>query len=166
MELVAEQQVTTPRQFLLLCGLGPVTAVLVPLDTLMSTTILLADDDADNRAIYGVILRHYGYRVLDAVNGDEAVQIARECQPDLIVMDIVMPLLDGLAATRLLKSDSLTEAIPVVMLTAHLVPSEQDEALAAGCDGFLLKPVEPKRVVEEVRRVLGMRSAHATGSSP
>ncbi|HEX6749865.1 MAG TPA: response regulator [Longimicrobium sp.] len=123
----------------------------------MTTTVLLADDNADNRDIYGVILEYHGYRVVHAVNGNEAVRLTREEKPDLVLMDVVMPHLDGLAATRLLKSDPLTASIPVVLLTAHRFDSDH-EARASGCEAVLFKPVEPNRVVEAVRGALQARS--------
>jgi CheY-like chemotaxis protein len=85
--------------------------------------------------------------------------MARDLGPDLILMDLTMPLIDGLAATRLLKEDPATAAIPVIALTAHATEDDRTAAVAAGCDSFLSKPVEPARVAEEVRRVLAARAS-------
>jgi len=120
----------------------------------MGHTILLADDNLDDRTIYAVILEHHGYHVLLAANGEEAVRMASEQRPDLMLMDLVMPLVDGLAATRRLKEDPATAGIPVVMITAHALTGVREKAEAAGCDAFLFKPVAPRRVIEEVRRHL------------
>lgn len=121
----------------------------------MTTTVLLVEDNSDNQAIYRVILEHSGFEVLQAWDGEEGVSLARQQSPDVILMDVSIPKLDGLQATRILKADAATARIPIIALTAHAQKEDQDWAFAAGCDGYLSKPVEPKRVAEEVRRVLG-----------
>src|SRR5206468_3937931 len=99
----------------------------------MSTTILLVEDNADNQEIYRCILAHYGFRVLQAFDGGRGVEMARAHVPDLILMDITMPVLDGLQATRLLKADPATAGIPVVALTAHTQDEDIAAAAEAGC---------------------------------
>jgi two-component system cell cycle response regulator DivK len=123
----------------------------------MERTILLVEDNADNQEIYRIILAHHGYAVLQATDGERGVEMAREHAPDLILMDLTMPRIDGLAATRMLKGDPATAAIPVIALTAHASEDDRTAAVAAGCDSFLSKPVEPAKVAEEVRRVLAAR---------
>ncbi|HEY0095331.1 MAG TPA: response regulator [Archangium sp.] len=118
----------------------------------MSATILLVEDNADNQAIYSTILEHVGFTVIQAWDGEEGVRLARERLPDLIFMDVSIPRIDGLEATRLLKADPSTAAIPVVALTAHAMAEDRERAMEAGCDGYLAKPVEPRRVMEEARR--------------
>jgi CheY-like chemotaxis protein len=118
------------------------------------STILLVEDHEDNRIVYRTVLEHFGYTVLEAHDGEEGVRRAREDRPDLVLMDISIPKLDGWEATRALKSDPATARIPVIALTAHALPEDRARATEAGCDGYLAKPVEPRRVVEEVRRVL------------
>lgn len=120
----------------------------------MTTTVLLVEDNADNQAIYRLILEHSGFEVIQAWDGEEGVSIARERMPDVILMDVSIPKLDGLQATRILKADAATAGIPIIALTAHALRTDKDRAFDAGCDGYLSKPVEPKRVAEEVRRVL------------
>jgi CheY-like chemotaxis protein len=120
----------------------------------MEKTILLVEDNEDNQAIYRIILIHNGYSVLQAWDGESGVRMARDHRPDLILMDLTMPVVDGLAATRMLKEDPATSAIPVIALTAHAMVEDQAAAEAAGCASFLAKPVEPSRVAAEVRRVL------------
>jgi CheY-like chemotaxis protein len=83
------------------------------------TTVLLVEDDRDNRAIYRTILEHSGYLVIEAEDGETGVQLARQHRPALVLMDISIPVLDGWAATRILKSDPATAAIPIIALTAH-----------------------------------------------
>lgn len=120
-----------------------------------STTILLVEDNPDNRAIYGTILRHFGYRVEEAATGEDGIRVAREIIPALILMDVAMPGMDGWEATRILKGDAGTARIPVIALTAHAMSEDRRRAEEVGCDGYLSKPVEPRRVVSEVRRILG-----------
>jgi two-component system cell cycle response regulator DivK len=120
----------------------------------MSQTVLLVEDNPDNQAIYRVILEHYGYRVLIAGDGEQGIGLARDSLPDAILMDISIPIIDGLEATRVLKADPVTARIPIIILTAHAMAEDREKAFEAGGDAYLSKPVEPKRVAEEIRRVL------------
>jgi len=122
----------------------------------MGTTVLLVDDNADNQEIYRIILVHHGFTVLLADDGEAGVRMARSHAPDLILMDLTMPIIDGLQATRILKADPATCAIPIVALTAHAMREDEVAAKEAGCDSFLSKPVEPRRVAAEVRRLLSL----------
>jgi len=115
--------------------------------------VLLVEDNDDNRTLFGIILRYHGFEVLEAADGETAVSIAREHRPDIILMDLGLPGIDGLEATLRLKSDPHTAAIPVLAVTAY--HSAELDARAAGCDGFLTKPCPPDRVIHEVRRYLG-----------
>jgi CheY-like chemotaxis protein len=117
--------------------------------------ILLVEDHPDNAAVYRTILEHYGYRVLVASDGSEGVRLAEQEQPDLILMDISLPAIDGCEATRQIKAAERTRHIPVVAVTAHSLPDFRDRARRAGCDGFLVKPVAPRTVAREVSRHLG-----------
>jgi CheY-like chemotaxis protein len=121
----------------------------------VSQTILLVEDHEDNRIVYSTILEHFGYRVLLAGDGAEGVRMARESAPDLVLMDVSIPVMDGWQATATLKADPATARIPVIALTAHALPADRERAREVGCDGYLAKPVEPRRVLEEVRRFLG-----------
>jgi two-component system, cell cycle response regulator DivK len=127
----------------------------------METTILLVEDNADNQEIYRIILTHSGYSVLQAWDGERGVAMAREHAPDLILMDLTMPVVDGLEAVRMLKADPATAGIPIIALTAHATPRDEAAAEAAGCVSFLSKPVEPRKVAAEVRRVLAARGETA-----
>ena len=131
----------------------------------MAQIILLVEDNADNQEIYRIILAHHGYEVLQAWDGERGIQMAREHAPDLILMDLTMPLIDGLAATRMLKDDPATAAIPVIVLTAHAAEDDRIAAVEAGCDSFLSKPVEPRTGAAEVRRVLEACAAAAPPSA-
>ena len=129
-------------------------------------TILLVEDNPDNQEIYRTILAYYGYSVLQAWDGERAVRMARENGPDLILMDLTMPGMDGLEATRRLKADPATAAIPVVALTACTQSEDIADAEAAGCAAYLTKPVEPHRVAAEVGRILAGGGAPSVASGP
>ena len=105
--------------------------------------------------IYRLGLEYLGYRVLQAVNGAEGVERARAERPDLVLMDVELPVLDGWTATRQLKADPATRHIPVIALTAHAMAPDRQKAVEAGCDGYLSKPIAPQAVADEVRRFIG-----------
>jgi CheY-like chemotaxis protein len=117
-------------------------------------TVLIVEDNLDNRIIYRTILEHSGFQVLEAGDGEQGILLAREKLPDLVLMDISIPIIDGHAATRILKADPATASIPIVALTAHAMAEDHALAVAAGCDAYLSKPAEPKQVVALVRRLL------------
>ncbi|HEU0015968.1 MAG TPA: response regulator [Longimicrobium sp.] len=117
--------------------------------------VLLVEDNEDNQAIYQTILEHGGYDVLQAWDGEEGVRLARERLPAVILMDIAMPRINGWDATRLLRSDPATARIPVLALTAHVLPADRAMAEEIGYDGYLAKPIEPREVLAHVRRVVG-----------
>ncbi|HEX8273129.1 MAG TPA: response regulator [Longimicrobiaceae bacterium] len=120
----------------------------------MTHTILLVEDNEDNITVYRTILEHSGFRVLEARDGPEGIRAVRDELPDLVLMDISIPFIDGWEATRVLKSDPATARIPVVALTAHAFEEDRARALEVGCEGYLVKPIEPRQVVAEVRRLL------------
>ena len=119
--------------------------------------VLVVDDYADAREMYSESLLVLGFRVATASNGVEAVEKARALAPDVILMDLSLPGIDGWEATRLLKADDLTRHIPVVALTGHAPAHAAERAKAAGCDRLLIKPALPDQVVAEVRRALVAR---------
>lgn len=116
--------------------------------------VLLVEDNLDNRIIYRTILEHSGFHVLEAKDGEQALRLARDLLPHLVLMDISIPIVDGYEATRILKADPATAFIPVIALTAHAMVGDRALAAEAGCDAYLSKPAEPRRVVAEVRRLL------------
>ena len=118
-------------------------------------TVLIVEDQIEMRAINAMYLHHHGYRVLATDNGLDGVRAAREEHPDLILMDISVPGIDGIRATEQLKADPETGSIPVVIITAHPYGSVGRRAIDAGCDGYLTKPCDPRRVLQEVRRRVG-----------
>ena len=119
--------------------------------------VLLVEDNEDNRIVYSTILRHFGYQVTEALNGEEGISKAKSEMPDLILMDISIPIIDGWEATQVLKHDPGTRDIPIIALTAHALASDREKAMEVGCDGYLAKPCEPRAVVAEVQRFLGKK---------
>ena len=117
--------------------------------------VLLVEDNGDSRAVYRIILEHGGYDVLEAHDGAEAILLCRDHHPDLILMDISIPVVDGWEATRILKADGSTEHVPAIALTAHALAQDYARAEEIGFDAYLAKPVEPRRVLQEVSRWLG-----------
>jgi two-component system, cell cycle response regulator DivK len=117
--------------------------------------VLLVEDNDDNREIYATILQHFGYGVVEAPNGLIGVHKAAQHHPDLIIMDISLPIMDGLEATRRIRANPGTSEIPVLAVTAHARDHDRELAIEAGCDRYLPKPVEPRRLVQEVQRMIG-----------
>jgi len=122
-------------------------------------TVLIVEDNEDNRIVYSTILRHHGFRVSEALDGEEGIAKARRELPDLILMDISIPVIDGWEVTRQLKGESSTRHIPVIALTAHAMPGDRERALDVGCDGYLAKPCEPRAVLAEVNRLIAAARA-------
>jgi two-component system cell cycle response regulator DivK len=119
--------------------------------------IMLVDDYVDNREVYAHYLRYKGYRVEEAEDGHQALEKAARYRPDLIVMDLALPGLDGWEATRRLKGDPQTREIPVIALTGHAMEGQSDRAKAAGCDAFVVKPCEPSQLENHIRALLASR---------
>jgi CheY-like chemotaxis protein len=113
------------------------------------------EDNEDNRIIYSTVLRHTGYEVIEALDGLQAVELARSRHPDLILMDISIPEIDGWEATKILRADPATRDIPIIALTAHALADDRERASAVGFTAYLAKPIEPRAVVAEVRRWIG-----------
>lgn len=120
-------------------------------------TVLLVEDLLENRIIYSTILSRHGYRVLEARNGKEGVRLAREERPDLILMDISLPVMDGWTAAEHIKGDQATAEIPIVALTANDL--DRPEMAARLCASYLVKPCLPPRVLQEVQRLIGPGAA-------
>ena len=123
--------------------------------------VLVVDDYQDAREMYAEYLSFSGFRVVEAATGTEAVEKALALQPDVILMDLSLPGMDGWAATRQLKSDERTKRIPVLALTGHALAGASEGARLAGCDAFVTKPCLPDELVVEVRRMLRRRDGTA-----
>ena len=117
--------------------------------------VLLVDDYPDAREMYSEYLEYSGFEVVEASNGMEAIQRAVDDAPDIILMDLSLPVMDGWEATRRLKADEATRHIPIVALTGHALAGASEGAKRAGCDSFVTKPCLPDDLVVEVRRMLG-----------
>ena len=126
--------------------------------------VLLVDDYPDAREMYTEYLEYSGFDVVEAGNGMEALQRAVDTAPDIILMDLSLPVMDGWEATRRLKADKRTANIPVVALTGHALAGISDGAKKAGCDAFVTKPCLPEDLVKEINRVLGGATSAARKS--
>ena len=120
----------------------------------MASKILLVDDTEMNRDMLSRRLIKRGYEVVIAVDGGEGVAMAREKTPDLILMDMSLPVLDGWEATRRIKAEPSTRGIPVIALTAHAMAGDEERARLVGCDDFDTKPVELERLLSKIQTLL------------
>src|SRR6059058_5062352 len=118
------------------------------------TTILLVEDNEMNREMLSSRLERRGYKVLIAVDGDSSISIAQANAPDLILMDMSLPVVDGWEATRRMKADRALQHIPVIALTAHAMANDRDKALEAGCDDYDTKPIELSRLLGKIEALL------------
>lgn len=115
-------------------------------------TILIVEDNEMNRDMLSRRLERRGFSVIMAVDGEQGVAMARSGKPDLILMDMSLPVMDGWTATGAIKADAETSAIPVIALTAHAMAGDREKAMAAGCDDFDTKPIELPRLLEKIAR--------------
>jgi two-component system cell cycle response regulator DivK len=126
--------------------------------------VLVVEDYQDAREMYAAYLQFSGYRVAEASNGLEALDKTRELMPDIILMDLALPKMDGWEATRQLKADERTRHIPIVALTGHALAGHAEGARQAGCDAFVTKPCLPDALVTEIQRMLSSRRAESGGA--
>jgi two-component system chemotaxis response regulator CheY len=117
--------------------------------------ILVADDDPTIRLLVNATLRRDTYTLMEAMDGEQTLQVAREEHPDLILLDVGMPLLDGFEVCRQLKSDPATDSIHIVMLTARAQEAERRQGDAVGADGYFTKPFSPLALLDTISNVLG-----------
>jgi CheY-like chemotaxis protein len=117
-------------------------------------TILIVEDSELNRRLLEAVLEPRGYRLLVAEDGESSLRMAREEQPDLILMDVLLPGIDGYEATRTLRADPETGRLVIVALTASATSEEREQAMAAGCDGYIPKPIDTRAFPEQIRRFL------------
>jgi two-component system, cell cycle response regulator DivK len=121
----------------------------------VAAKILLVEDNEMNRDMLSRRLQRRGYEVLTAVDGETGLALTRSGVPALILMDMSLPGVDGWEATRQLKADPATRAIPVIALTAHAMAGDREKALAAGCDDFDIKPIDLDRLLRKIEALLG-----------
>lgn len=122
------------------------------------TTILIVEDNEMNRDMLSRRLERKGYQVLIAVDGEQGIGVARASAPDLILMDMSLPVVDGWEATRRIKADPDLRHIPVIALTAHAMANDREKALEAGCDDYDTKPIELPRLLGKMETLLGSSS--------
>ena len=120
-------------------------------------TILIVEDSLLNRKLVQAVLGPHNYHLLIAVDGEEAIEVATRERPDFILMDLQLPKVSGYDATQRLKSQPETADIPIVALTAHAMAEERERALAAGCDGYITKPIDTRVFPGQVRQYLDAR---------
>ena len=121
----------------------------------MSKRILVVEDTVNNRRILNDLLTNAGFEVVEAFDGEKGVAMAAECHPDLILMDIQLPLVDGYEATRRIKAIPELKAVPIIAVTSYALSGDEAKALAAGCDGYFAKPFSPRVILAKIREFLG-----------
>lgn len=126
--------------------------------------VLIVEDNDKNLKLVRDVLQFKGYQTVEATTAEEGLEIARAQQPDLVLMDIQLPGMDGITAFRLLRADPLTKRVPVIAVTASAMKFERERIVEAGFEGYLAKPIRVKEFIEEVRRVLNSRVDTKAGS--
>jgi two-component system cell cycle response regulator DivK len=121
----------------------------------MAKTILIVEDEPRNTKLLRDLLQKFGYETLEAMDGQQGVKTAGEKLPDIILMDIMMPVMDGLEATRILKADAKTRHIPVLALTSYAMTGDKEKTIQAGCDGYIAKPIDIREVLKTIEHYLG-----------
>jgi two-component system cell cycle response regulator DivK len=122
----------------------------------MTKRILVVEDHEDNRQILRDLLTNAGYDLVEAEDGQEALVAAAKHRPDLILMDIQLPILDGYEVTRRLKSDPTLKAIPIIVITSYAMSGDDGQAYAAGCNGYFAKPIHLEALLAAIHEYLGM----------
>ena len=122
----------------------------------MSKRILVIEDTEDNRRILRDLLTNAGFELVEAVDGEKGVAAAATEGPDLILMDIQLPVIDGYEATRRIKANPATRHIPIIAVTSYALSGDDAKARAAGCDGYITKPFSPRQILATVRGFLGL----------
>ena len=125
------------------------------------TKVLLIEDNEMNRDMLSRRLIRRGFHVVFAMDGQQGIDLARSERPDIILMDMSLPVIDGWEATRRVKSDDATRSVPVIGLTAHAMSGDREKAIEAGCDDYDTKPVELDRLISKIDRLLGTAKGEA-----
>jgi two-component system cell cycle response regulator DivK len=120
----------------------------------MSKCILVIEDTENNRRILNDLLTNAGFKVVEATDGEKGVTMAAECRPDLILMDIQLPKVDGYEATRRIKANPELRHIPIIAVTSYALSGDESKAIAAGCDSYVAKPFSPRVILAKVREFL------------
>ena len=117
-------------------------------------TVLITEDNPKNRKVFRDILRVHGYKSIEAVDGEEGYKMAKEHKPDLILMDVQLPGIDGYEVTRRLKSEDDTKDIPIIIVTSFAMAGEENEAREAGCNDYISKPINIHQFIETIKKYL------------
>ena len=120
----------------------------------MSKLILAVEDQEDNMQILRDLLTSAGFEIVEAENGEQALAAVAKRRPDLILMDIQIPIIDGYEVTRRIKADSALRSIPIIAVTSHAIGDGEEKARAAGCDDFVAKPFSPRQLLAKIREFL------------
>jgi CheY-like chemotaxis protein len=128
-------------------------------------TVLLVDDDADSRTIYGRVLTHAGYQVVSAANGHEALATAKTVRPEIVLLDLGLPDMDGLDVVAALRAHEPTVGVRVVILTAYVSDDDRSRARSAGCSTYLLKPVLPRHLLQVIEQCIDQGSGVTSTTS-
>ena len=123
----------------------------------MGKTILLVEDEPKNMKLLRDLLQRFGYEILEASDGEEGVKSAGEKIPNLILMDIMMPKMDGLEATRIIKANTQTKQIPIIALTSYAMKGDRERTIEAGCDGYIAKPIDIQEVLKTIEHFLTIK---------
>ncbi len=129
----------------------------------MNSTVLLIEDNEQNRYLATFLLESHGFAVVSAADGVSGLSLARSVLPDLILLDIQLPNMDGYAVARLLRAQEALQQTPIVAVTSHAMVGDRERCLAAGCDGYIEKPINPETFVAEIGVFLDV---HPSGTSP
>ena len=120
----------------------------------MSKRILIVEDQEDNRTILRDVLSTVGYELIEALNGEDGVKLAQNERPDLILMDIQLPKMNGYEATQQIKSIAELKTVPIIAVTSYALSGDEAKARAAGCDGYIAKPFSPRELLAKIRKYL------------
>jgi two-component system, cell cycle response regulator DivK len=120
----------------------------------MKTKVLVIEDNEQNMYLVNFILEFQGYEVIQARNGSDGISMAREHQPDLILLDIQLPILDGYTVARELRKIKAIQNVPIVAVTSYAMPGDREQALAAGCNGYIEKPINPDTFINEIKQFI------------
>ncbi len=120
----------------------------------MTKVILIVEDDPKLLILFRDLLQVSGYSTIEVTDGKQGVELAKASKPDLILMDVQMPVMDGIEATQTLKADATTGNIPIIALTSYAMKGDKERMLEAGCDGYLAKPIDIKELLKEVAEYL------------
>lgn len=121
----------------------------------MPKKILVVEDNEKNRILVRDILQHFGYETVEAINGEEGIRMTKKHRPDLILMDIQMPIMDGFKAIEALRGDPGTANIKIIALTSFAMKGDREKAIEAGADDYLSKPINTRNLIKVLRKILG-----------